>query len=55
MQLIVVLIHQGKRSEAKALIDSIERRNYLGSLDRFVQPLQEAFDHTVATETPDGT
>jgi protein O-mannosyl-transferase len=38
--LIVVLINQGKTEEAEKMIESLEQRNHLGSLDGFIKPLR---------------
>jgi thioredoxin-like negative regulator of GroEL len=40
MNLAVVLIYQGKRGEAESMIESMKQRNYLGSLNSFIDPLQ---------------
>lgn len=46
--LIVVLIHQGKREEAKAMIEELEAENVIGSLDAFIAPLRKALMNTPA-------
>lgn len=38
--LIVVLINQGKKAEAQSMIEALEKRNILGTLDGFVLPLR---------------
>jgi hypothetical protein len=40
VNLAVILIYQHKQDEAEAMIRSMERRNYLGSLDGFIGPLR---------------
>ena len=40
MNLIVVLIHRGKLQEAEMMTDQLDQRNYLGSLDSYVNPLR---------------
>jgi hypothetical protein len=40
MNLAVVLIYQGKRKEVEEMIEAMERRNYLGRLDSFIEPLR---------------
>lgn len=49
MNLAVVLIYQGKRDEAEAMIEAMERRNYLGSLDSFITPLRRTLDSVKPT------
>jgi predicted Zn-dependent protease len=44
MNLAVVLIYQGKRDEAQAMIDAMKRRNHFGALDSFIEPLQATLD-----------
>lgn len=41
MNLAVVLIYQGKKDEAQAMIDAMERRNHLHALDAFIAPLRQ--------------
>jgi hypothetical protein len=52
MNLAVVLIYQGKRDEAEAMIKSMERRNYLGALEGFVEPLKATFENVSAATPP---
>ena len=50
MNYAVVLIYQGKRDEAQAIIDSMKRRNHFGALDGFIEPLQATLDKVAATD-----
>lgn len=49
--LIVVLIHQGKRDEAEAMIRSLEAKNIFGTLDGFIEPLRKAMSNTAEPES----
>jgi hypothetical protein len=49
MNLAVVLIYQGKRDEVERMIEAMERRNYLGSLDSFIEPLKTTLDKVAGT------
>jgi hypothetical protein len=49
VNLTVVLIYQGKREEAEKMIEAMERRNYLGSLDSFISPLKTTLDKVART------
>jgi hypothetical protein len=48
MNLIVVLIYEGKRDEATAMIEALERRNRFGMLDGFIGPLRRTLDSVSA-------
>jgi tetratricopeptide (TPR) repeat protein len=52
MNLAVVLIYQGKREEAQAMIDAMERRNHLHALDAFITPLRQTLATVKAGEAP---
>jgi tetratricopeptide (TPR) repeat protein len=52
MNLAVVLIYQGKLDEAEKMIEAMERRNYLGSLDSFIDPLKTTLDKVTGTGAP---
>jgi len=50
--LIVVLIYQGKRQEAAAMIEALERNNHFGALDGVIEPLRRTLKEvTVTTPT----
>lgn len=49
--LIIVLIHEGKKDEAETMIEAIEARNRFGMLDGFIKPMRAALD-SVMHETP---
>lgn len=51
MNLIVVLIHQGKLEEARAMTDAIDRNSYMGSLDAYVIPLRKALEARAITSS----
>jgi hypothetical protein len=50
MNLALVLIYQGKRDETSAMIKTMERHNYLGSLDAFIIPLQRTLESVAPGE-----
>ncbi len=57
VNLIVVLIHEGKRTEAESMIAAMEKRNRLGMLDGFIKPLRRTLESVVvapeSTPSPD--